>query len=139
MTEIEIWNAIELGESAKEELMAAIREIKGALALGWWDMFGGGLLATFLKRRKMKGAIAYLQPAKDKMNQLKDEMKNFNVPYLNQYEGGAVLELLDYLMGGIAANIIVQTQISEIRKSAERALEELNVVLAYLHGEADQF
>lgn len=139
MTETEIWSAIELGEAAKEALTTAIRKIKGAAAWGVWDIFGGGLLATFLKRRKMKEADVYLRQAKDKMYQLMNAVKNFNVPYLSRSETESMLELFDYIGGGIVANVIVQTRIMQIKESAERAREELNVVLAYLHGEADQY
>ena len=140
MTEVEIWSAIEIGEMTRLSLIQAIQKIKRAASLGWWDIFGGGgILFTFLKRRKMKEADVCLRQAKDGMERLRDMLKNFNAPSLMQSQTGAVLKFFDYVKGNIIADVLVQSRILQVRKSAEQALAELNIVLSYLHGEAQQY
>ena len=74
----EILQAINAADEALYCLDQARKQLLSARNWGIFDIFGGGMVATFIKRRKMSEAKAYAKDARESLMKLKDELDDID-------------------------------------------------------------
>lgn len=116
--------AIVASYEALDYLYAAQDYLHSARNWGIFDIFGGGIIATLVKRRKMDKARHYMDDARDSLLRLKselldvDEMTDLN---LNMDD---FLSFSDYFFDGfLLSDIMVQNRINDARSKLNDTIE----------------
>ena len=72
----EMKEAMETGERALSSLKSAQEKLNSAGNWGLFDMFGGGLFSTMIKRSKMDDASGLMEAAKSDLKRFQKELKD---------------------------------------------------------------
>ena len=70
----EVYEAIDAANEALNNLYAAKEMLSSARNWGLFDMLGGGMISTFIKRKKMANAQKLMDNAKQSLENFKDEL-----------------------------------------------------------------
>ena len=118
------------------EALAAGQEALGYLnSAGNWglvDLFGGGLLSTFVKHAKMNDAEELVQQARGALRRFQKELMDVdNVPEFH-IETGDFIAFADYFFDGLIADWLVQSRISDAKQQVDHAIRKVNDILGQL-------
>ena len=95
----EMEEAVRAGEHALYSLRSAQEKLNSASNWGVFDMFGGGLFSTMIKRSKMEEAQGLMETAKSDLTRFKKELKDVNISLDLRMEIGSFLSLqISFLM-----------------------------------------
>ena len=123
----EMKEALDAGERALSSLRNAQEKLNSAGNWGLFDMFGGGLFSTIMKRSKMDDAQQLMEAAKTDLKRFQRELKDVNIPLDLRMEVGSFLSFADFFFDGFVADYLVQSKISEAKKNrCLMQLSELN-------------
>ena len=103
--------AMDAGERALATLKSAQEKLNSASNWGVFDMFGGGLFSTIMKRSKMTDAQNLMETAKMDLKLFQKELKDVNVPLDLRIEVGSFLSFADFFFDGFVADYLVQSKI----------------------------
>ena len=76
----EMKEAVDAGERALRTLRSAQGKLNSAGNWGIFDMLGGGLISTIMKRSKMDDAKNLIESAKIDLRRFQKELKDVNIP-----------------------------------------------------------
>lgn len=96
----EMQEAIVAGERALSSLRSAHEKLNSAGNWGIFDMFGGGLFSTIMKRSKMSDAQNLMENAKSDLLRFQRELKDVNIPLDLRMEVGSFLSFADFFFDG---------------------------------------
>lgn len=125
----EIGEAIAAGERALTSLKEAQNKLNSARNWGIYDMFGGGVIASMIKRSKMDDASGYMEAAKHDLQIFQRELQDVSVPLDLKMEIGGFLTFADFFFDGFVADYLVQSKISDTRKQLEDAVRRVESIL----------
>ena len=125
----EIDEAITAGRRAIHALNRAESALSGARSFGIWDMFGGGFIASMIKRSKMDDASAYMEAAKHDLEIFQRELQDVSVPLDLKMEIGGFLTFADFFFDGFVADYLVQSKISDTRRQLADAVRRVENIL----------
>ena len=125
----EIGEAITAGERALTSLKAAQSKLNSAKNWGIYDMFGGGFIASMIKRSKMDDASAYMEAAKHDLEIFQRELQDVCVPLDLKMEIGGFLTFADFFFDGFVADYLVQSKISDTRRQLADAVRRVENIL----------
>ena len=108
----EMKEAVDAGERALRTLRSAQEKLNSAGNWGIFDMLGGGLISTIMKRSKMDDAKNLMESAKMDLKRFQKELKDVNVPLDLKMEVGSFLSFADFFFDGFVADYLVQSKIS---------------------------
>ena len=112
----EMKEALDAGERALSSLRNAQEKLNSAGNWGLFDMFGGGLFSTIMKRSKMDDAQQLMEAAKTDLKRFQRELKDVNIPLDLRMEVGSFLSFADFFFDGFVADYLVQSKISEAKE-----------------------
>lgn len=118
----EMKEAIDAGERALISLRMAQEKLNSAGNWGLFDMFGGGLFSTIIKRSKMDDASELMETAKLDLKRFQKELKDVNVPLDMRMEVGSFLSFADFFFDGFVADYLVQSKISDAKEQVSDAI-----------------
>ena len=130
----EIDEAIRAGQRARNSLLQAKDCLKSAGNWGLLDMFGGGMITTFVKRSKMNDAERLVQQARSDLKQFKKELADVEDVADFHIETGNFLTFADYFFDGLLADWLVQSKIQDAKKQVDDAIEKVENILRQLGG-----
>lgn len=104
--------AVRAAELALESLTDCDGEIRKAKNWGTWDMFGGGVIATAIKREHMEDAQALITNAQHYLRRLQRELRDLHWQADIQVDTGGFLKFADYFFDGLFVDWAVQNQLS---------------------------
>ena len=130
----EIDEAIRAGQRARNSLLQAKDCLKSAGNWGLLDMFGGGMITTFVKRSKMSDAERLVQQARSDLKQFKKELADVENIADFHIETGNFLTYADYFFDGLLADWLVQSKIQDAKKQVDDAIEKVENILRQLGG-----
>lgn len=120
----EIREALAVCDQAVEDLNDADRLLKSARNWGVFDIFGGGLIATFVKRNKMDRARSCAEKASSSLRKLKEEMQDIYLHVDVDLNMDDFLSFSDYFFEGLFfADIQVQNRINTARSKVQDTIE----------------
>lgn len=124
--------AMDAGERALGTLKRAQEKLNSASNWGVFDMFGGGLFSTIMKRSKMSDAQNLMETAKMDLKLFQKELKDVNVPLDLRIEVGSFLSFADFFFDGFVADYLVQSKISEAKEQVSDAIFRVEQILKEL-------
>lgn len=130
----EIDEAIRAGQRARSSLLQAKDCLKSAGNWGLLDMFGGGMITTFVKRSKMSDAEQLVQQARSDLKQFRKELADVETVADFHIETGNFLTFADYFFDGLLADWLVQAKIQDAKKQVDDAIEKVENILRQLGG-----
>ena len=125
----EMQEAIIAGERALSSLRSAHEKLNSAGNWGLFDMFGGGLFSTIMKRSKMSDAQNLMENAKSDLLRFQRELKDVNIPLDLRMEVGSFLSFADFFFDGFVADYLVQTKISDAKSQVSDAIYKVERIL----------
>lgn len=128
----EMKEAMDAGERALATLKSAQEKLNSASNWGIFDMFGGGLFSTVMKRSKMSDAQNLMETAKMDLKLFQKELKDVNVPLDLRIEVGSFLSFADFFFDGFVADYLVQSKISEAKEQVSDAIFRVEQILREL-------
>ena len=125
----EMKEAMDAGERALTSLRNAQEKLNSAGNWGLFDMFGGGLFSTMIKRSKMDDAQNLMEAAKTDLKRFQKELKDVNIPLDLRMEVGSFLSLADFFFDGFVADYLVQSKISDAKEQVSDAIIRVEQIL----------
>lgn len=125
----EMKEALDAGERALSSLRNAQEKLNSAGNWGLFDMFGGGLFSTIMKRAKMDDAQQLMEVAKSDLKRFQRELKDVNIPLDLRMEVGSFLSFADFFFDGFVADYLVQSKISEAKEQVSDAIIRVEQIL----------
>lgn len=125
----EMKEALDAGERALSSLRNAQEKLNSAGNWGLFDMFGGGLFSTIMKRSKMDDAQQLMEAAKNDLKRFQRELKDVNIPLDLRMEVGSFLSFADFFFDGFVADYLVQSKISEAKEQVSDAIIRVEQIL----------
>ena len=122
---IEVQEAIRAADHALSCLTKAGDYLRSARNWGIFDMLGGGMLATFVKRSKMNDASECMLEAKRALAAFRKELNDVDSRYplaVDEPESG-FWTFADYFFDGLLADFVAQDQIA-------RAWNQVDIMIA---------
>ena len=121
--------AMDAGERALATLKSAQEKLNSASNWGVFDMFGGGLFSTIMKRSKMTDAQNLMETAKMDLKLFQKELKDVNVPLDLRIEVGSFLSFADFFFDGFIADYLIQEKIIDAKNQVADAIYEMETIL----------
>lgn len=128
----EMNEAIQAGERALYSLKNAEEKLNSAGNWGIFDMFGGGLFSTIIKRSKMDDAQNLMETAKADLMIFQKELKDINIPLNLRVEVGSFLSFADFFFDGFVADYLVQSKITDAKSQVSDAIYRVEQLLREL-------
>lgn len=121
--------AMDAGERALSSLRSAQEKLNSAGNWGLFDMFGGGLFSTMIKRSKMDDAQTLMEAAKTDLKRFQKELKDVNIPLDLRVEVGSFLSFADFFFDGFVADYLVQSKISDAKEQVSDAIFRVEQIM----------
>lgn len=135
MMKREMQEAITAGERALSSLRMAQDKLNSAGNWGLFDMFGGGLFSTIMKRSKMDDAVNLMESAKTDLKRFQRELQDVNVPLDLKMEVGSFLSFADFFFDGFVADYLVQSKISDAKGQVSDSIRRVEQILRDLKSQ----
>lgn len=129
----ELREAIHVGETVVSALQQAENSMNSARNWGTFDMLGGGMIATAIKRSNMNDGNSYIHEAQKRMRRFEKELKD--VQYYSQdlkVETGSLLTFADYFFDGLIVDWLVQNKIVNSLNEISNQIRSVNSILNQL-------
>ena len=133
MDKKEVREAIQAGEAALESMEMARKELGSARNWGLFDIFGGGMLSTFVKHSKMDEASYYMEEAKRSIAVFERELKDVSLSADFSIEVGSFMRFVDIFMDNVFVDFMVQSQINDAIASLDQVSERIRSILEKLY------
>ncbi len=128
---------IKAGKRALNSLYAAKSKLDDAGDWGVLDIFGGGLLTTYVKFSKMDGASLEIEAAKRDLQRFQLSLRGVQVSSDMKIEIDSFLSFADFFFDGLIADSLVQSRISDARRQVADAVFKVEQVIKSLQSQAD--
>lgn len=125
---------ISAGERALSSLKKAADELDRAKNWGIWDILGGGMISTYVKRSKMDQAQYYLNEAKKDLQLFCKELQELNPAADLNVQTSGFLTFADYFLDGFLADLFVQDKINQTRNQVSDAYNKISDILKCLRA-----
>lgn len=124
--ESEVYEAIDAATEALDRLHEARSTLSSARNWGFFDMVGGGLLATVVKRKKMQEAQRQMDAARLALENFKDELDDvFDLDLkMDDFVSFADLFLDNFFFG----DILVQGRIADAMSKTDRVISAVEKI-----------
>lgn len=128
----EIKEAMEAGNDALFYLTRAKESLNSAGNWGIWDMFGGGLLSTFMKHSKMEDANELIQEARSALKRFQKELMDVDTVADLHIETGDFISFADYFFDGLIADWLVQSRINDAKHQVDNGIQRVSYIMEQL-------
>lgn len=125
---IEIQEALAASDDALFYLQKAKDSMKSAQNWGLWDMFGGGLLSTFVKHNKMDTAQNDVENAKYALDKLSRELDDLDEVMNIELKLDGFASFADYFFDDLFSDWYVQSKIGNGLHKIEDAIRKVKGV-----------
>ena len=126
--EKEIQEAIVAAETTLAYLDGAHDALSSAANWGIFDMFGGGFLASIVKRSKIDAAQAQIFQAQDSVKLLRKELADIGHALDFSVETDGLLSALDIFCDGLFVDWMVQDQINSALGNVNSAITSVTTL-----------
>lgn len=124
--------AIEAGERALDSLRSAQKALGSAKNWGLYDLLGGGLIASLIKRDRMKDAAGLMEEARRDLRIFEKELRDVELTSGLHIETDDFLAFADFFFDGAVADFLMQTRIAETKERVDEAADRVTALLAAL-------
>lgn len=124
--------AIEAGQRALNSLYSARKHLDSAGNWGLVDMFGGGLISTFVKQSKMGNAQSDMDQAKFDLRSFSRELADIDKQLNLNIETSDLLSFADYFFDGFFVDWMAQDRINKAKAEVDSAIKMVERILKEL-------
>ena len=128
----EVEEAIMAADNALTHLTAAMDKLNSASGWGIFDMFGGGVFATYIKRSKMKDAQAEMEKAQNALMIFYRELEDVQNMEGIDFDASSFSGMADYVFDHFFVDMFVQGEISDAQDKVEEAIHQVTMLLESL-------
>ncbi len=128
----ELKEAMDAGQEALRYLYEARNCLNSAGNWGVLDLFGGGLISTFMKHSKMNDAERLVQNARSALKRFQRELMDVDTIAEFHIQTGDFLAFADYFFDGIIADWLVQSRISDAKRQVDDAVRKVEYIMGQL-------
>lgn len=132
----EIVEAIQLVDKSLEALENAKIDLKSASDWGIVDIFGGGLITSFIKHNDMDDAQIHMNLAKESLMKLSDQLKIMDKDLAFQFDVLDFTDTLDIFVDNLFSDLLVQSSISQARDKLDEVIKKVKEIKKQLEKEA---
>lgn len=125
---MEIKEALAAADDALFYLQKANDSMKSAKNWGLWDMFGGGLISTFVKHDKMDTAQMDVDNAKIALQKLSRELDDLDDMMNIDFKLDGFASFADYFFDDFFSDWYVQSKINDAQAKIEEAISKVKQV-----------
>ena len=125
---IEIEEAMAAADDALFYLQKANDSMKSAKNWGLWDMFGGGLISTFVKHDKMDTAQTDVDKAKIALQKLARELDDLDEVMNIDLKLDSFASFADYVFDDFFSDWYVQSKINDAQTKIEEGITKVKQV-----------
>lgn len=130
----EIREAIQAGEATLAAIESAREKLGSAKNWGLFDMFGGGMLSSFVKHSKIDDASAYMEDAKRSLAVFKRELNDVSLSAADlSIELGDFMRFADVFMDNVFIDFMVQSRINEAITGLDQTSYQVKSILTKLY------
>lgn len=130
--EKEVREALGAGQEALDYLNQARASLNSAGNWGLLDLFGGGLLSTFVKHSRMNDAEELIQQARSALQRFQRELMDVDNVAEFHIETGDFLSFADYFFDGFIADWLVQSRINDAKRQVDNAIQRVKYIMDQL-------
>ena len=130
----EIKEAMEAGEAALEHLKMAQSKLESAGDWGLFDIFGGGVLTSVVKKTKINEAKEHVEEAKIQIRRFEKELKDIDDSMELNIEIDKFMLFADVFFDSAVIDVVVQSRIKELKKQVSEAIDRIEKVMEMLKG-----
>lgn len=124
----EVIEAIDAADIALRCLNSAKGSLVSARNWGVYDMLGGGMFSTFIKRDKMTESQRHMDSAKYALRMLEKELKDVDSITDLNFDTDGFVYFADYFFDSLLVDWIVQGQINEARQKIDETISSIETV-----------
>lgn len=128
----EVEEAIAAADNALSHLYASRDTLKSASGWGLFDMLGGGLFTTYVKRSKMKEAQAEMERAQNALMIFNRELEDVQNMEGIDFDASSFTGVADYVFDHFFVDMFVQEEISDAQDKVEEAIRQVTRLLESL-------
>lgn len=128
----EILEAIQAGDRALASLRGAQKALESAKNWGLFDLFGGGMIATLIKRDRMEEAARLMERARGDLRRFETELHDVEIASELHIETGDFLAFADFFFDGAVADFLMQARIGETKEKVDEAIDRVTALLGAL-------
>ena len=121
----EINEAIQAADYALECLGSAEKHLNSARNWGIFDMLGGGIIATLIKRKKMNNAEEDVTEARRALQRFSKELADVDREIDLNFDTSDFLSFADYFFDGFIADWMVQNRIHDAKIQVRDAIDKV--------------
>jgi DNA repair exonuclease SbcCD ATPase subunit len=140
----EVDEALAAAEPALSTLNACLESLDKARGWGTWDMLGGGMISTAMKRNHMDTAQELVYEAQQHLRRFQRELEDLHIHLDVQISSDAFLRFADYFFDNLIVDWMVQNELKEsydqvcaqrdaVDSLKERLVQERDDLAARLH------
>ena len=141
----ELEEALEAGQQVLSGLREVQSQLKSAENWGVWDMVGGGLIATAVKRSHMDEARQRIHEVQQQLERFGRELADVDAEAVAALEPDSFETFADYFFDGLIMDWIVQSRIQnslqaveDTRRQVSTVVDDLEGALVKARGQADR-
>jgi len=131
----ETQEAVNAGSRVLKSLYAAKEKLGSARNWGIYDMLGGGLISTMIKRSKMEDASRFMEQAQRDLKVFQRELRDVQAAPDLRMEISSFLSFADFFFDGLVADYLVQNKIAEAREQVQDAIDYVEPILKSLKNQ----
>ena len=127
----EIREAISAGEYALSCLYDARSKLNSASTWGIIDIFGGGLISTFLKHSRIDEARNSMTQARNALQSFSKELRDVDSMQPG-FDVDGFLSFADFFFDGVLVDVLVQSRISKAKTQVDDAIRRVEDMIRTL-------
>lgn len=125
---VELDQAILAADKTLIHLNTALKELSYAQNWGLLDIFGGGLITSFVKNDYIDSVRHKLEMAKDESKLLKEELKDIDI----DFDISDFLHFSDYFFDSFVTDFLVQSKLDQGEAKIKKAIAEVEGIKSLL-------
>jgi len=127
--------AIRAGESALNSLRRAKDQLDSARGWGIYDMLGGGIISSVIKRNRMNDASSSLREAQYALERFQKELGDLNLSFVaTEIRSGDFLSFADWFFDGFLVDVMMQDRINRARAEVDSMIRRVGDLVARLRN-----
>lgn len=129
----EVKEAINAGNVVISNLNSTNSLLNSAENWGTWDIIGGGMMSTMIKRDKMREAQESISLVQHSLKRFANELKDVSIDINVDLTLDSFLGFADYIFDGFFVDLAVQSKIHQAQNKVNQVNNQVNSILRKLN------
>lgn len=131
----EIKEALDAGQMVNQAIINIKHELDSAAGWGVYDMIGGGIMATMIKRNHMDQAQNRIYELRHQLTYFTKELKDINASFDIDLQLSDFLGFADWFFDGFFVDMMIQNKINDAVNQIESINNKVQAIILKLQNE----